>query len=149
MAATYYNNRAAAYTMLKAYAQAAQDCRRALERDPTLTKALMRAGKCYLALGNVGEAVRCFRGVLDVDAEDATALTELRNAERAGKLVEMAREAVRSADYKRALFNIDQAATLATGGSGCPAPWNLLKAEAMIAARTFDDANILLKCVAD
>jgi len=56
--ATYYSNRAAAYTMLRKYKESIRDCQRAIECDKTNIKPYFRSAKCSLQLGDTFEAGR-------------------------------------------------------------------------------------------
>ena len=75
--ATYYANRAQAYIKLEDYGRGAEDAEAALERDPGYMKAYLRAGTCYRMMGMFSKAKAAFRHVTQVDADNATARSEL------------------------------------------------------------------------
>eukprot|EP00899_Mesostigma_viride_P015992 jgi/Mesvir1/24394/Mv11062-RA.1 len=51
-----HSNRAAALVMLNKPAHALQECRQALRNDPDCLRAMLRAGKCLLLMGQIAEA---------------------------------------------------------------------------------------------
>ena len=59
-----YNQRAIAYYLLGRLEESANDCLRALERNPHHFGALSGLGQCYLGLDRPGEALKVFRKAL-------------------------------------------------------------------------------------
>ncbi|KNA25341.1 hypothetical protein SOVF_007210 [Spinacia oleracea] len=55
-----YSNRAATRMACGRVREAIQDCLTAVKLDPTFHRAQIRAGNCYLLLGEVEEAMQCF-----------------------------------------------------------------------------------------
>jgi import receptor subunit TOM70 len=55
--ATFYQNRAASYEMLKRYEEVIADCNQAIKYNKKYTKALQRRAKAYESIGNIGEAL--------------------------------------------------------------------------------------------
>lgn len=55
--AIYYGNRAAAFTEMHRYTEAIQDCSKAIEIDPSYSKAYSRLGLAYYAQGKYKEAL--------------------------------------------------------------------------------------------
>ncbi|MED6170528.1 hypothetical protein PIB30_031870 [Stylosanthes scabra] len=85
--AVYYCNRAAAYTEIKKYAEAIQDCYRSIEIDPNYSKAYSRLGLVYYAQGNYRDAIdKGFRKALQLDPNNQTVKENIRVAEH--KLIE-------------------------------------------------------------
>jgi tetratricopeptide (TPR) repeat protein len=50
--ASYFGNRAAAFLMLRYYRQAADDCSRATELDPSFARGFARGAKANMCMGN-------------------------------------------------------------------------------------------------
>ena len=66
-----YNQRAIAHFQLGQYKESAADCRRALARNPFHIGALSGLGRCYLDLGQPGEALQVFHRLLELQPFDA------------------------------------------------------------------------------
>ncbi|KAL1308965.1 heat-shock protein cognate (HSC) co-chaperone sgt12 isoform X3 [Arachis hypogaea] len=80
--AVYYCNRAAAYTQLKKYDEAIQDCLRSIEIDPNYSKAYSRLGLVYYAQGNYSFAIdKGFRKALLLDPNNEAVKENIRVAE--------------------------------------------------------------------
>lgn len=60
------------------------------------------------------------------------------------RFVAVAETSLKSRDYRRVMVSLDQAAQMATGGQFYPHRWNIMKAEALIGLKQFDDANAIL-----
>ncbi|KAI3654446.1 hypothetical protein MP228_001165 [Amoeboaphelidium protococcarum] len=137
-------NRAASLMMLKKYKEAVEDCKKAIELDGGYVKAYVRLAKCCLALGNINEAVRQFQLALDVDPTNPSISKELHQAEAIRKFVESAVAALESKDFRRAIFNVDTAAKMATNGLHCPYNWLCIKIRALVGLKLTNEANLLL-----
>ena len=137
--AVYYANRAAALTMLNQYMDAIRDCQSALQCDATFVKAYARMAKCWLALGNCAEATRVLKQAV---AMDESLVGDLQTAESVTRLVQATHQAMTLKDYRRAIFNLDQAAQLV--GGVYPLPWLLMKAEAFIGNKQMQEASLVL-----
>lgn len=55
-----YSNRAASRMSLSRMREAIADCTKASELDPDFLKVILRAGNCYLVLGDVEDAIQCY-----------------------------------------------------------------------------------------
>jgi DnaJ family protein C protein 7 len=75
------NNRAMCLTKLKDYAKAIQDCDRALQLDPSYTKARKTRAKALGASGDWEEAVRAFKNIAEQHPEEPGIAKEVRDAE--------------------------------------------------------------------
>ncbi|EPS62530.1 hypothetical protein M569_12257, partial [Genlisea aurea] len=64
-----YSNRAATRMSLKRMMEAIEDCEKASELEPTFLKATLRAGNCYLVLGDVESAVQCYTKCLGSETD--------------------------------------------------------------------------------
>ncbi|XP_064478794.1 E3 ubiquitin-protein ligase CHIP-like [Ornithodoros turicata] len=67
--ATYFSNRALCYVKLRQWELACQDCRRALDLDPSSVKGHFFLGNALLELENYEEAVRCLQRASDLAKE--------------------------------------------------------------------------------
>ncbi|KAF2503235.1 TPR-like protein [Lophium mytilinum] len=74
-------NRALCYTRLKNYTGAIADCTRALELDPTYTKARKTKAKALGESGNWEEAVRDLKAIYEANPQEPGMAKEIRNAE--------------------------------------------------------------------
>ncbi|PIN21026.1 Molecular chaperone (DnaJ superfamily) [Handroanthus impetiginosus] len=61
-----YSNRAATRMSLGRMREAIGDCTKAAELDPVFLKATLRAGNCYLVLGEVEDAIQCYTKCLSL-----------------------------------------------------------------------------------
>ncbi|KAK6149116.1 hypothetical protein DH2020_016641 [Rehmannia glutinosa] len=64
-----YSNRAATRMSLGRMREAIGDCTIAAELDPNFLKATLRAGNCYLVLGEVEEAIQCYSKCLSLGTD--------------------------------------------------------------------------------
>jgi len=65
--ATYFCNRAAAYSKLNRHEYAVNDAKEALKLDPEYSKAFARMGFAYLSLNNLKDAEDCYLNALRLD----------------------------------------------------------------------------------
>ncbi|GFP90937.1 Dnaj homolog subfamily c member 7 [Phtheirospermum japonicum] len=64
-----YSNRAATRMSLARMREAIGDCTKAAELDPSFLKVTLRAGNCYLVLGEVEDAIQCYSKCLSLEGE--------------------------------------------------------------------------------
>jgi len=77
---TLYNNRAAAAIKLGRFKDAAEDCSKTIESDPSNSKAILRRAQCYMSLENYEEAVRDYDKLHQKDPENSSYANDLRKA---------------------------------------------------------------------
>jgi DnaJ family protein C protein 7 len=70
--ATYYNNRAAAATMILLYEEAVQDCNQAITLFPSFIKAYIRKAKAQTSLGLLSEAMTTLHKASIHDSNNST-----------------------------------------------------------------------------
>lgn len=75
------NNRAMCWTRLKQYQKAIEDCDRAVQLDPTYTKARKTRAKALGESGDWEEAVRAYKKIAEDQPEEPGIAKEVRNAE--------------------------------------------------------------------
>jgi DnaJ family protein C protein 7 len=74
--ASYYGNRAAAFTMILKYQEALDDCDHAIQVDQKFIKAHFRKAKVLTTLGRLDEALKAYSYGLIHDPNHATAIKE-------------------------------------------------------------------------
>ena len=124
----YLNNRAAAYVMVNRFSNGLNDAKRAIALDATNPKYSLRAAKCALSLGRRSDAERYYGEVLQLDAQNATALRELQQLKQISNLSRSAMDAMSSGQYNNAISLMDRALALAPSDTKLV----LLKAEAYL-----------------
>lgn len=77
-----WNQRAIAHFGSARYAQSVHDCRQALEINPYHFGAAAGMGQCYLNLGNIDQALDCFRRALRLNPELEGVRAAVRSLER-------------------------------------------------------------------
>lgn len=80
--AVLYCNRAAAYTCLKNYEDAIDDCKRSLALNPSYTKAYSRLGLVYYEQGEYGSALTAFDKAMHLDPDNAAIKSNYEMARR-------------------------------------------------------------------
>ncbi|CAL9108000.1 unnamed protein product, partial [Musa textilis] len=89
--AVYYSNRAAAYTNIKKYSEAIEDCIKSIEIDPNYSKAYSRLGSAYFAQGNYRDALeKGYLRALELDPNNNTIRENIQVTEK--KLMEQQAE---------------------------------------------------------
>jgi len=148
--ASYYGNRAAAFTMILKYRDAIEDCDAALAVDPTFTKAHTRKGKLQMTLGDLDGAKKSFALGMIRDPNDSAMLNQKEEVDTMQKRYGIAAdmlEKVRSGksgsfdrrDSMQALRQIEIVL------AACP-EWNeagLIKVEALINLERSEEAYAL------
>ncbi|WOK96017.1 hypothetical protein Cni_G04724 [Canna indica] len=141
-----YSNRAAARMSLGRMREALSDCMMAVAIDPSFVKAQVRAGNCYLALGEVQDALNCFKNCLQqendgslyqkifVEASDGL----LKTQQVVDYVIQSEELMLRrsSTEAAKALQLISEALLI------CPYSENLMerKAEALLLLRSYEEA---------
>lgn len=75
------NNRAMCYSKLKQYSKAIEDCDKAIQLDPSYTKARRTRAKALGESGDWEEAVRAYKDIQQANPEESGIDREVRNAE--------------------------------------------------------------------
>ncbi|KAK5136352.1 hypothetical protein LTR08_003478 [Meristemomyces frigidus] len=75
------NNRAMCYSRLKQWPQAIDDCDKAIQMDPSYTKARKTRAKALGEGGNWDEAVRAYKAIQEQTPEEPGIAKDIRNAE--------------------------------------------------------------------
>ncbi|GAA5832471.1 hypothetical protein JCM11251_006465 [Rhodosporidiobolus azoricus] len=76
----YWSNRAAAYSSTQDYQSAVSDARRALDIDPSFSKAYSRLGHALFSIGEYEQAVEAYEKGLELDPNNATMKSSLNTA---------------------------------------------------------------------
>lgn len=77
----FYCNRAAAYSKLNNHFAAVEDCKRAIDMDPTYGKAYGRMGLAYSCVEKHREAIDCFKKAIDLEPDNESYRSNLKLAE--------------------------------------------------------------------
>ncbi|MBE7182462.1 MAG: tetratricopeptide repeat protein, partial [Terriglobus roseus] len=75
------NNRAMCYSRMKQWQQAIQDCDKAIQLDPSYTKAKKTRAKALGEGGDWEEAVRAYKNIQETSPEEPGIAKDIRNAE--------------------------------------------------------------------
>jgi len=113
--AAFYGNRSACHMMLSQFGQALQDAKTAVQLDRDFVKGYVRVAKCCLSLGDVVSAEQAIDRVLALDPDNATATVKQEQASLAQlkKFQSDTEQAYKVKDYRKALFCIDRALSVA------------------------------------
>lgn len=92
-----YSNRAATRMSLGRVREALEDCTKAAELDPSFLRVQVRASSCYLALGEVENAIlhymKCLQAGSDVCADRKLLIEASEGLEKAQKVAELIKQA--------------------------------------------------------
>jgi len=112
--AAFYGNRSACHMMLSQFSQALQDAKTAVQLDQDFVKGYVRVAKCCISLGDVVSADQAIDKVLTLEPtntaivkQEQTSLAQLK------KFQADTEQAYRVKDYRKALFCIDRALSVA------------------------------------
>ncbi|KAK5654130.1 hypothetical protein OQA88_7561 [Cercophora sp. LCS_1] len=133
--ATYLGNRAAAFMSANRFADALEDCRRAVAIDPQ-TKTLLRLARIYTSLGRPEEAIETFNQIRPPpSAKDMAPAKEMLHHVRA------AQNAMNNGTAGMMISHpLDLAERLLGPGVAKPRKWQLMRGEAYL---RMGDANSL------
>mmetsp|Transcript_29956 Transcript_29956/g.41404 ORF Transcript_29956/g.41404 Transcript_29956/m.41404 type:complete len:491 (+) Transcript_29956:85-1557(+) len=104
--ASLFGNRAAAYMMTEDFNAALDDCKRALELDPTFVKGHMRAAKCYTNMGHFHKARESIAQGLKFDPRNKSLKGENARLVRIEKVLVDAKGLVDEKKYVEALQSL-------------------------------------------
>ena len=80
-----HNNRAAARKELKKYAEAADDCTKAVDADPNFTKAFLRRSRIYEEMEKWDDAVRDMQSAAELDQANESELRAIKKRVKMAK----------------------------------------------------------------
>mmetsp|Transcript_3510 Transcript_3510/g.8943 ORF Transcript_3510/g.8943 Transcript_3510/m.8943 type:complete len:538 (+) Transcript_3510:115-1728(+) len=99
--ASYYNNRAAAYTMILQYNEAVADCNEAIEIHPQSPKPYVRKAKAQISLGQLDEALASLNRCAIYDPNNATIISLKNDVQKLKDRLELARSLLGKTDSTR------------------------------------------------
>lgn len=99
--ATYYNNRAAAFTMILQYEEVIDDCNQAILHNPSFLKAYFRKAKAQISLGLLSLATDTLNKAAIHDPNNATIVTLKQEVEALIEKNELVRSLLEKMDEKR------------------------------------------------
>lgn len=111
--AAFYGNRSACHMMLSQFSQALQDAKTAVQLDRDFVKGYVRVAKCCISLGDVVSADQAIDRVLVLEPANTAVKPEQASLAQLKKFQADTEQAYRVKDYRKALFCIDRALSLA------------------------------------
>eukprot|EP01029_Cantina_marsupialis_P008656 TRINITY_DN2040_c0_g1_i6.p1 TRINITY_DN2040_c0_g1~~TRINITY_DN2040_c0_g1_i6.p1 ORF type:complete len:523 (-),score=99.26 TRINITY_DN2040_c0_g1_i6:1238-2806(-) len=108
---TFYANRAAAYLMSSRFHDAIEDCKILLKKDPSCYKGHLRAGRAYLALGEVVASRKHYSDALASKDSDilSSAKTGLEKVDTFASALRNARHLLGAGEAAKATRFVDEA----------------------------------------
>lgn len=94
--ASYYSNRAAAFSMILQYDKVLDDCDFAITTDPTFTKAFFRKARTLTILGRCDEAVKAYSLGMVRDPNNAVGVKDKEEVQQLHKRFRLAKEIFRA-----------------------------------------------------
>ncbi|KAI8880169.1 TPR-like protein [Backusella circina FSU 941] len=137
---TYYNNRAAAFVMLKNYSEAANDCRIATQLDPTNGKAFLRAGKCQLNMGNLEEAGRQYHSALEIESSKTLARRDYNHLQHVYNYLAQVDTFMKNNQFGLARNSLDRAISFVDSDI-LPTKWRMMQAECALGEKNYSEAS--------
>lgn len=134
-----FSNRALSNLQLKRWADALDDCTRALALDGDNTKAAVRSARALAALGRVEDALKSIATACVRDPRDEGARAEKNAITGVQRSLRLIAEYTASRDFTRALGLLDSVL------ESCPAAFDLYlnKLDLLVSARKLDEAYTL------
>jgi len=111
--ASFYGNRSACHMMLSQFSQALQDAKTAVQLDRDFVKGYVRVAKCCISLGDVVSADQAIDRVLVLEPANTAVKQEQASLAQLKKFQADTEQAYRVKDYRKALFCIDRALSVA------------------------------------
>jgi len=99
--ASYYNNRAASFTMLLQFSEAVADCDEAITLHPPFLKAYLRKAKAQLSLGELEKSLATLNRAAVYDPNSSTIISLKNDVQKLEQRVELAKSLLGKKDAKR------------------------------------------------
>lgn len=99
--ATYYNNRAAAFTMILQFDEAVTDCDEAIALQASFLKAYIRKSKALTSLGKLDDAVATLNRAAIHDPNNTTIISSKNDIEKLQQRIELARSLLNKQDQSK------------------------------------------------
>lgn len=112
--AAFYGNRSACHMMLLQFAQALEDARTSVQLDASFVKGYIRVAKCCVALGDVVSAKQALIRAKELEPQNGAVDAEMSNVTTLEKFSSDAVDAYANKDYRKSLYCLDRALSLAT-----------------------------------
>ncbi|CAG9321216.1 unnamed protein product [Blepharisma stoltei] len=107
--AQLYSNRSASHFMLKQFQEALGDCHNALRYNPNFTKALLRASKINLMLGNLDASQEFCRNAAAIEPENLEIKNEQKAIEEVNENLKLAKQSKARGDYHQSVYFLSKA----------------------------------------
>ena len=105
---TYYTNRASVFLVKENYKAALNDCLQALRINENHFRALMRAGKCYMLLGNLPQAQNLYFRADKVQPNDPSIVSELKELGESQQNYDSCEDFLKLNNFQQALYYIER-----------------------------------------
>jgi len=149
--ASYYNNRAAAYTMILNYEETISDCNEAINLHPQSLKPYIRKAKAQISLGQLDEALMSLNKAAIHDPNNSTIMSLKNDVQKLKDRMVLARQLLNKTDSTRDYPPFPLPNTrdgkqalnqLTVVMASCPAWKSILleKTRALLATGRFDEA---------
>jgi DnaJ family protein C protein 7 len=115
--AAYYGNRSAAYFMLQRYSDALTDCKFAVALEPGFVKALMRAGKCSVMVGDPDAAAYFYDQAEQYEPQNPSIKQEAKQVVELRENLMMAEQCRENSQVRQAVIFMERAILLAPANS--------------------------------
>lgn len=111
----FYGNRAACHMMLGQFVQALEDARTSVTLDPNFVRGYVRVAKCCLALGQLHAARQAINTAMSINKDESINFDlEKTSLEFLDKHDSNLKLAFQQADYRKALYHIEQSLKMAS-----------------------------------
>lgn len=107
--ASYYSNRAAAFSMILQYENAMIDCDEAIRVQPSFTKAHFRKARTLTTQGQVREAIKAYSLGMVHDPNNSMAVKEKTELETLERRFKLAKQIVESSNEKKQRMSVRDA----------------------------------------
>ncbi|KAL7749335.1 hypothetical protein RI367_005206 [Sorochytrium milnesiophthora] len=149
--ATLWSNRAAARIMRQEFKGAIADCMEAIRIDPTMVKAMVRAAKCQLMLGNTSESLRLYNMASSVSAA-AVSPADIKTVNQVANVIALTQTLIDRGDFTRAKDSLARATKLALGGDKMDESilcthWKLLRGQILCGLGDLDEAGAMASAI--
>lgn len=127
---------------LKRYNLALQDCQKAaaIQAGAPQPKTLSRLARCQIALGQIDDASRTIAEVLQLEANNASALADRARIEKIRADITNVEREKSKKEWTYVLYGLD---SLEKEVDSFPLPWRVTKVEALLGKRRLEDASSL------
>jgi len=140
---SYYGNRAASRMMEGEWKPALDDALKATQLDPSFTKGYLRAGKCYVKLGDFVRAKMQYEKAMDLEPNNADAKKELHLVTKVQSEIDQGKRLLDQGKYMEAVRTFAEVLSEVEASL----PVMVLKARALLGLGQHDQASKIASLV--